>query len=78
MLLTPLVCCIAEDKHSRLKEMIGGLSEAVYNIKREQALMEVRDHTHKQSTLVSGFVCDIGKYLLLCFGACAMPTIFVP
>eukprot|EP00036_Acanthoecidae_sp_10tr_P003388 CAMPEP_0182950882 /NCGR_PEP_ID=MMETSP0105_2-20130417/60988_1 /TAXON_ID=81532 ORGANISM="Acanthoeca-like sp., Strain 10tr" /NCGR_SAMPLE_ID=MMETSP0105_2 /ASSEMBLY_ACC=CAM_ASM_000205 /LENGTH=203 /DNA_ID=CAMNT_0025091189 /DNA_START=448 /DNA_END=1059 /DNA_ORIENTATION=- len=37
-----------DGKHDRLQDMIRELSEALFNVKREQALMEVRDHTHRQ------------------------------
>lgn len=36
----------------RAQDMIRELSEALFNVKREQSLMEVRGHTHRQSTFV--------------------------
>lgn len=47
--------------------MIRELSEALFNVKREQSLMEVRDHTHRQSMSRSG--ASVPNVLCLMFVA---------
>merc|ERR1719272_186760 len=37
-----------DEKHDRLHDSVRELAEALYNVKREQSLMDVREHTHRQ------------------------------
>eukprot|EP00035_Acanthoeca_spectabilis_P020570 m.433593 g.433593 ORF g.433593 m.433593 type:complete len:222 (-) comp17592_c0_seq1:72-737(-) len=63
-----------DGKHDRLHDMIRELSEALFNVKREQSLMEVRDHTHRQinestnSRVVWWSMVEFGVLILMSVG----------
>lgn len=44
-----LIVKFRAEKHDKLHDSVRELAESLYNVKREQSLMDVREHTHRQS-----------------------------
>lgn len=52
----------ADEKATRLQEMVQELSEALYNVKREQEYMDVRERTHRASACPPRAELAAGRY----------------